>query len=249
VSDGFINRNDGIATVMIARGKVNALNVEVLEDLRRSLAAVEADAATRAVILTGAGKFFSFGFDVPELYPMSQRDFTKFVRQFTDLYTEMFVYPKPLVAALNGHAVAGGCMLALTCDHRVMVSGRATISLNEIGFASSVLAGSVEMLRFATGSANATKILYSGALYSADEAKALGLVDEVVLEDELMPAATKVARDLGNKSQPAFSSIKGLLRNPVAERMRAAEPESIREFVKIWYSEATRKNLQNIVIR
>jgi hypothetical protein len=64
-----------------------------------------------------------------------------------------------------------------------------------------------------------------------------------------MPAATKVARDLGNKSQPAFSSIKGLLRNPVAERMRAAEPESIREFVKIWYSEATRKNLQNIVIR
>jgi enoyl-CoA hydratase/carnithine racemase len=246
----FVHRSnrDGIATLTLRRGKVNALNEDLVDQLHGALADLEDDPGTRAVILTGNGKFFSFGFDIPEFLPHSREDFRRYVLKFTDLYTYAFAYPKPLVAALNGHTIAGGCMLAITCDHRLMVSGKAKIALNEMGFGSTVFAGSVEMLRFCVGDANSARILYSGALYSAEEAKALGLVDTVVSGGELESAARTVATELAGKPGPAFTSIKSMLRRPVAEAMHSREQESIAEFLDIWYSEGTRENLKDIKI-
>ncbi|MCG8606792.1 enoyl-CoA hydratase/isomerase family protein [bacterium] len=238
----------GIVTVKLARGKVNAVNAEVVESLHSHLETLRNDSNTKAIILTGQGKFFSFGFDIPELFPYSKSEFARFLEKFTDLYADLFIYPKPIIAALNGHAVAGGGMLALACDRRIMVSGKAKISLNEIGFGSSVFAGSVEMLRFAVGSANASEILYSGAMYSAEDAQALGLVHEVTTKDELVARAIAMATDLGEKASDAFASIKTLLRRPVFEEIKRRELESIREFVEIWYSESTQENLKQIKI-
>ena len=247
---GFIEsrRTRGIATLTMRRGKVNALNGAVVDALRGTLESLEGDPEAKAIILTGAGKFFSFGFDIPEFLSFSRESFTEFLATFTDLYRYVFSYPKPIVAALNGHAIAGGCMLALACDHRVMVSGKARIALNEIGFGSSVFAGSTEMLRFWAGSANATAVLYSGALYAAEEARALGLVHEVASEGGLMDAAGKVASDLASKHLPAFSGLKSLLRKGIAEEMLRREGDAIREFVEIWYSEPTWSNLKDIKI-
>jgi len=239
---------NGLAKLWLSRGKVNALNGEVVAELRNTLLALENDPPTRAIILSGSGKFFSFGFDIPEFFSFSKDDFRNFLRQFTGLYYYMFLYPKPIVAALNGHAIAGGCMLALSCDERLMVSGKAKISLNEIGFGSSVFAGSAEMLKYCVGGENASKILYSGALFNAGEAKALGLVGEVVPEKNLDAMATEIASNLGNKSNRAFASIKSLLRKSIAEKMKEKEEDSISEFIDIWYSESTRRNLENIKI-
>jgi Delta3-Delta2-enoyl-CoA isomerase len=241
--------NDGISTLMLNRGKVNALNGELVDQLRTELKKLETDAAVKAIILTGAGKFFSFGFDIPEFLSFKKEEFIAYLENFTDLYTYLFLYPKPVVAALNGHAMAGGCMLALASDYRVMVNGNAKIALNEIGFGSSVFAGSVEMLRFCVGSANASTILYSGALYSAEEAQRLGLVDQLGSEQELTFISSQVASNLGSKYPPAFASIKALLRGSTAEEMVRREGSSIRQFADIWYSEATWSNLQNITIR
>jgi len=239
---------EGIATVVINRGKVNALNGMVVDELIKCLKSLEFDQGLKALVLTGCGKFFSFGFDIPEFLSFTKEAFTKYLTNFTDLYTYLFLYPKPVVAALNGHTIAGGCMLALACDNRVMVAGKGKISLNEIAFGSSVFAGSVEMLRFWIGSANATKALYSGAMYSAEEAMSLGLVQEVITEDNLMVEARKIALDLASRHSPAFASIKSLLRRPIAEEMMQRESASIREFVDIWYSEPTWANLQDIKI-
>ena len=139
-------------------------------------------------------------------------------------------------------------MLALACDNRVMVAGKGKISLNEITFGSSVFAGSTEMLRFWIGSANATKLLYSRAMYSAEEAMSLGLVQEVLTKDNLVVQARRIASDLSSKNSPALASIKSLLRKPIAEDMMQRERASIREFVDIWYSEPTWANLQKIKI-
>ncbi len=239
---------DGVATLTISRGKVNALVGDLVQELRRNFQALETDPAARAVVLTGEGKFFSFGFDIPELFPYSRDAFLDYLVDFTDLYSYLFLFPKPVVAALNGHAIAGGCMLALACDRRVMTSGKAKISLNEIGFGSSVFAGSTEMLRFCLGSRQATEVLYSGAMYSAEEARALGLVDDVVAEEELLGTARRTAGEMGQKYGPAFASLKRLLRGPVAEEMKRREKESLLEFVEIWYSETTRANLKTIKI-
>jgi Delta3-Delta2-enoyl-CoA isomerase len=243
-----LQKDHGIATLMLRRGSVNALNGTLIDQLKALLKELENDQQVKSVILTGSGKFFSFGFDIPEFLSFTKEQFTEFLTNFTDLYAYLFLYPKPVVAALNGHTIAGGCMLALACDHRVMVSEKAKISLNEIGFGSSVFAGSTEMLRFWVGGRNATTILYSGAMYVAEEAQRLGLVHEVVTADVLTIAARKAASDLASKHSPAFASIKSLLRKSVAEEVLRRERDSILEFTDIWYSEATRANLQNIKI-
>jgi enoyl-CoA hydratase/carnithine racemase len=238
----------GIATVTIRRGKVNALNGDVIDGLARTFAALRSDPDVRAVVLTGAGKFFSFGFDIPELFPLSPADFTSYLDRFTGFYRELFLHPKPVVAALNGHAIAGGCMLALAADRRIMAEGKGKISLNEIGFGSSLFAGSVEMLRFQVGSAAASRIALSGAMFTAPEAVELGLVDEVAPAEAVVDAARRAAERLAGTDPAAFASIKRLLRAPVAEEMERREPASIREFVEIWYSPSTRANLEKITI-
>jgi enoyl-CoA hydratase/carnithine racemase len=240
---------DGIAAVTLARGKVNALNRAVVAELRSRLEELDGDPMIRAVVLTGRGPFFSFGFDVPEFLDVPREKFTAYLTAFAGLLSYLFLYPKPLVAALNGHAIAGGCMLALACDRRIMATGKAKCSLNEISFGSSVFAGSTEMLRFWVGSATATKVLYSAAMYTAEEARSLGLVDEVQPEETVLDRAMNVAADLASRPAMAFASIKRLLRRPVIEEIRRREEESIREFVEIWYSPGTRTKLRNIRIR
>ncbi|MBC8461528.1 MAG: enoyl-CoA hydratase/isomerase family protein [Deltaproteobacteria bacterium] len=243
-----VSKDQGIATVILSRGKVNALNESMIEEISNVFKDLENDQEVKSIILTGDGKFFSFGFDIPELSDYSKDAFLAFVGKFTDLYTLMFMFQKPIVAALNGHTIAGGCVLATACDYRIMVSGKAKISLNEIGFGSSVFAGSVEMLKFLTGSRNAESVLYSGAMYSAEEASQLGLVDQISSQEGLTENANKVAGDFARKDSEAFRSIKAHLRRPVAEEIMKREKEGNREFTDIWYSENTRKRLKDIKI-
>ena len=238
----------GIATITLRRGKVNALNEPMVEEIGDSFRTLETDSEVKSIIFTGNGKFFSFGFDVPEFLRYAKRDFVRYLEKFTNLYTYLFQFPKPIVAALNGHTIAGGCVLATACDFRVMASGKGKIGLNEITFGAPFFAGSAEMLRFCVGSRNAQSILYSGAMYSAEGAFGIGLVDQVSSEDALAEDARKVAEELGEKDSLAFTSIKNLLRKPVAEEMVKHEKDYILKFADIWYSETTREKLREIKI-
>lgn len=243
-----LSKDGGIATVTLSRDKVNALNEPFVEQISGCFKELEQDIGVKSIILSGEGKFFSFGFDIPEFLHYSRDSFTEYLIKFTDLYTYLFLFPKPIIAALNGHTIAGGCMLALACDYRIMVSGKAKISLNEIGFGSTVFAGCTEMLRFCVGNKNAEKILYSGAMYSAEEAYDLGLVDRVTTGEDLKIEAVQKSSQLGEKPSPAFASMKSLLRKSIVEEMKQREKESIREFVDIWYSDLTWENLKNTKI-
>ena len=239
---------DGIAEVTLKRGKVNAVNGQVVDEIAGCFENLEGKRDVQAVIFTAEGPFFSFGFDIPEFLSYSKKSFLSFLKKFTGLYTYLFTYPKPVVAALNGHAIAGGCMLALACDYRVMVSGRAKVSLNEITFGSSVFAGSVAMLKFLVGGKNAQAALYDGTMYSAETALHLGMIDQVSSQERLLEDARGVAKHMGAKDAAAFRSIKGLLRASVAEEMVKEEDASVQQFVEIWYSENTWKNLHAIKI-
>lgn len=243
------DRKGEITQVTLSRGKVNALNPQVVGELRDTFRKLEEDPAVRAIILTGSGSFFSFGFDIPEFLAYTREAFTDYLQNFTALYRELYVHPKPIVAALNGHTVAGGCMIAMACDHRIMVTGKAKIGLNEVTFGASVFAGSVDILRYLTGQKNAERILLSGDLYSAEKAVTLGLVDQVCEPDQLVSAALETADQYTTRDPVAFTSLKRLLRMPIVERIEVAEPESIREFIEIWYSDRTRQQLEQIKIR
>jgi 3,2-trans-enoyl-CoA isomerase len=247
---GYISRtiNEGIARVVLHRGKVNAFNDDVIEQMSRTFGDLALDPSVRAIILTGTGKFFSFGFDIPQFLGYSREQFTRYLTNFSRLYREVFLHPKPVVAMLNGHTIAGACMLATSCDFRIMVSGKARISLNEINFGSSVFAGSVEMLKLLVGHRNTENVLYSGAMYSAEEAHRMGLIDQIVSDADLADEAEKVAREYATRDPDAFRSIKGLLRRATAEQMERTEADSIEEFVRIWYSERTWARLQGKTI-
>ncbi len=243
-----VSKDNGLATITLSRGKVNALNEPMVEQINSCFDDLEQDSAVKAIILTGQGKFFSFGFDIPEFLGYSKESFLRYLTKFTSLYSRMFLYPKPIIAALNGHTIAGGCMLALACDYRIMVTEKAKISLNEINFGSSVFAGCVEMLRYCVGSKNAEKVLFSGAMYSAEVASELKLVDQTTSYENLKQEAIRVAKDFAAKDHAAFRSMKGLLRKQIAAEMTRREKDSISEFTEIWYSENTWKNLKEIKI-
>jgi len=239
----------GITTLTLIRGKVNAMNEEMVDHLLGTFGQLGNDTNTRAVVLTGQGSFFSFGLDVPELYDYSPADFTRFLTKFTDLYLRLFEFPKPLIAAINGHAVAGGFMIAIPCDYRVMATGKAKISLNEITFGSSVFAGSIEILKCVTGHRNAEIFALGGKMYAAEEAKALGLIDEIAGPDEVLPRAQALAAEMAARDAVAYAAIKKLLREPIIDEIKRTETDSIRRFVEIWYSPSTRALTKGIVIK
>jgi len=244
-----LERYGSVSLLTLARGKVNAVDEATVDDLRERVADLARDPGTRALVLTGQGSFFSFGFDVPALYDYSPADFTRFLTKFTGLYRALYDLPKPLVAAVNGHAVAGGFMLATSADHRVMATGKAKISLNEVTFGAGLFAGSVEMLRTIVGDRRAETIALAGAMYAAEDARAMGLVDEVAPPEAVVPRALEIAAGMADGDEAAYAAIKRLLRAPVLERIDRAEQASIARFVEIWYSPATRAHLRNILIR
>jgi len=233
----------------LERGKVNAIDEAVVDEIQARLVELEANDSVRAIILTGVGSFFSFGFDVPELYGYSREAFTGFLLKFTSLYKNLFLYPKPVVAALNGHTIAGGCMLANACDYRLMITGKAKVSLNEIAFGAAVFASSVEILKYWVGPRIAQEILLGGEMHSAETAKDFGLVDEVVRPEQLAQAADRVARRFAGRDPAAFAQMKRLLRLPFIQAANRTERQEIDRFVDIWYSSGTRQQLQKVLIR
>ncbi|MEZ5358392.1 MAG: enoyl-CoA hydratase/isomerase family protein [Candidatus Zixiibacteriota bacterium] len=244
-----VTNKNNISTIWLERGKVNAINEDVVAQLYSALRQLEADEATSAVILTGVGDFFSFGFDIPEFYHHTPEEFRRFVVSFTNLYTYLFLYPKPVIAALNGHTIAGGCMLSNACDYRIVAEGKAKVALNELAFGSTVFAGSVAILRAIAGQVNAERVLITGYLFDNEQALKHGLVNEVIAADELMVRSRRKAEKYGAVHGQAYASIKRLLRQPIVDSYRDLEEASIDEFIDIWYSDTLRENLKEIKIR
>jgi Delta3-Delta2-enoyl-CoA isomerase len=240
--------DQNVAKVVLSRGTANAINEVLTEELKSCFDELAADADVKAVVLSGKGNFFSFGLDIPEFLQYAKEDFMRFVTKFADLYTYIFLYPKPVIAALNGHTIAGGCVLAIACDYRVMVSGKARISLKEINFGASLFPGSAEMLKYCVGCRNAELAAYTGAMYSAEKAKGLGLIDQVVPPKDLPESAAMAAQEFARRYSPAFESIKMLLRGNVGEEMKQMDKRYRNEMVDIWYSEQTWEQLQRIKI-
>lgn len=238
-----------IATLTLAHGKVNSINEALVDDFNEALDQLESDAHVDAVILTGREKFFSFGFDVPELLALSRADLTRFLTKHTALLARMFMFDKPIIAAINGHATAGGCMLITPCDYRIVAEGRARIGLNEIDLGVAVFGGSAEMLRYCVGDRNAELILNEGILYTVEQAHELGLVDQVVSSDDLMTIANDKAKELGAKPRASYRAIKQLTRGPRAAAIAQGEQAALDAFIGTWYTDQAQEILRTLNIR
>jgi enoyl-CoA hydratase len=226
---------EGIAMLRIAHGKAGALDVELVEELAGAVDELAASPA-RAVVLTGTGTIFSAGVDLFRLLDGGVEYAARFLPALTGSIRKLFALPKPVVAAANGHAIAGGCILVAACDYRLMARGEGRIGAPEllvgVPFPPSVL----EVLRFALPPQHVQEVVYTGKTWMADGALTKGLVDEVVEAWALDVRALEVAAQMAALPPAAFALTKRQLRQEALERAAAADD---REAISIWSTPET----------
>jgi enoyl-CoA hydratase len=239
--------DDGILTLRLAHGKVSALDVELLEALLRELGAAGDD--VRAVILTGTGSAFSAGVDLIRLTREGEPYVRRFLPLLGSLLRRVFDFPKPVVAAVNGHAIAGGCVLALAADVRLMADGAGRIGLPELLVGVPFPAAVMEMVRFAVPPDKVQALIYTGRTVQAQEALAAGLIDEVVAPDRLPARAREVARQLAAIPARAFGLTKHYLRAEARERIERASAAQDPAALEVWSAAETHAYVQEYLRR
>ncbi len=243
-----IKSNAGVAVMTLTYGKANAFDIEFCEALAaRFMELRKSDA--RAVVLTGQGRIFSAGVDLKRLSEGGEGYIRKFLPLLHKLYDTVFCHPKPVVAAINGHAIAGGCVLACCADRRIMAreSGRIGVTELLVGVPFPPLA--FEIVRFAVPPRYLPEFALSGATYTSDAALQRGWIDEVAEPDELLEDAIAAAQELALLSPPAFAQTKKQIRQPVTERLERSGAATDKAVTEIWSAPATLATIRDYVAR
>lgn len=215
----------GIIVLAVNRpGRLNALNKGLLASLDRAIAAAAADPSLRVLILTGAGeKAFIAGSDLEEMAAFAPHEAADWSRAGHGVVRRLASPPLATIAAVNGYALGSGTELALACDF-VLAAGRATFGLPEVGLGLIPGHGGTVTLPLRVGRARGAELILSGRRVAAEEALRIGMVTDVVPDDQLMPRALELARTLASHSRPALAAAKRLLRGgPAVEAAFTAE--------------------------
>lgn len=234
--------DNGIVTLRLEHGKANAFDVEFCEAITRALR--DASGA-RAVIVTGTRSIFSAGVDLFRLTNEGADYVKRFFPALDELLTALMEFPRPMVAAINGHAIAGGCLLAASADYRVMSGG--TIGVPELSVGVPFPAMAIEILRMATPT-HAHRLATSGQVVSAQEALSRSLIDEIVEPDQLMPRALQVAERFASAPPDAFRITKSHLRAPFLQSARSRSKED-REALAVWCDPRTHEHIKAYLAR
>ncbi|HWO24877.1 MAG TPA: enoyl-CoA hydratase/isomerase family protein [Kofleriaceae bacterium] len=235
-----------IRVIRLAGGKANAMDDALLSELERQIDELERGPA-RAAVLTGYERFFSAGLPLPRLVDLDRAGMRAFIERFARAMRRVLACEKPLVAAINGHAIAGGCVLALMCDWRICADGSAKIGLNETQLGVGLPAIVIEPLRAQVPPASLVPIALEGRLFSPREAHALGLVHEVVAPDALLARAEAKARDLAVPAPIAVAQVKRALRAPILEAVARTAAEETERWLDSWFTDAAQARLRAAV--
>jgi enoyl-CoA hydratase len=241
------SQHDGILTLRLAHGKVSAIDVELLDVLVRELDGVAND--VRALILTGTGSIFSAGVD---LFRITQGG-AEYVRRFLPLLSRfvraLFAFPRPVVAAANGHAIAGGCVIVLACDARLMAEGTGRIGVPELLVGVPFPAAALEVVRFAVPPDNVQALLYTGRTLRPKEALRAGLVDEVVAPDDLHARAQEIAKQLAQIPPQVYRLTKQSLRAEALERIERTGELLDPAVQEVWSAAETHAHIREYLRR
>jgi enoyl-CoA hydratase len=222
-------QHDDVVVLRLAHGRVNALDLDLCLAIRSALAD---HGEAGAVVLTGAGSCFSAGVDLKRLVGGGPDYVEEYLPALNAAFLAVFDHPRPIVAAVNGHAIAGGCVIAAGCDHRLMSGGR--IGLTELAVGVPFPLVALEIVRYVAGPLTGELVLGGGLLGPA-EAAAKGLV-EAVGPDELLDRAIGHARDLARVPLATYRLTKEQLHRPVHAAIDAARTEDDRRVEEIWRS-------------
>lgn len=208
-------RHDHVAVVTMNTNKVNVQNPEFFEDLHAAFDRLEAEFADCAVVLTATGKVFTAGLDLDHHFAMFARRDIKEIDAWFAAYRatnlRLFTYPRPTVAAVNGHAYAGGFITAIACDYRIAAEGAPQFALNEVPIGIPMPAIYCEMIKYAIGTRSAAETTLFGQVYDLDAAMRLGVVHRTVAPEQLVDAAVEWAALVPPDCFPAYAFSKRAL--------------------------------------
>jgi Delta3-Delta2-enoyl-CoA isomerase len=238
---------DHIAYVGLDRGKSNAMHLEMLQELHAELLQHRNDPAVEALVLHGKEGFFSSGLDLITLYGYDEQTMLRFWEAFMDVIYDLSAFPKPVIASVTGHSPAGGCVLALCCDYRIMAEGDYVIGLNEVPVGIVVPHSIFALYSFWIGQPNAYRNLLEGKLLSPAEALNIGLVDELTAANRIQTLAARKAKSWTQFDRSAWGETKINLRQELLRKIKENKTEAIQQVLEQWWRPSTRHILKTII--
>lgn len=226
-----------IGILRLAHGKASALDLELLEGLQAAFREAE---KFDALVVTGTGRIFSAGVDLFRLTNDGAEDAATYVDRFLPALdaalTVILRFQRPVVAAVNGHAIAGGCLVALACDHKVMVPSGARIGVPELQVGVPFPSLAAAILDSSVAPNVARRLALSGVTVEGEEALSLGLVDATTTAEELLSAAVRAANDLRAIRPETFAVTKAMRNEEIIALGRSREEILGGEILRIWKS-------------
>jgi len=226
--------SDDVHLIRLEGDNANAIDEKLLQTLTKGLRAA-VDANKKAVVITGYDTFFSAGLNLRSL-PGDRDGMATFVDAFEEAHLALLQFPLPVVSAVNGHAIAGGCVLACAADLRIGAEGDYKLGVSEVSLGIIFPASAFEIMRHTLTPASVPDVLLGGKLLTPDNARGAGILHRVVAPESLLDEAVAAASELGDKPRNAFHHTKLALRAPMLERIRASRDEARRGFLDSWFS-------------
>jgi enoyl-CoA hydratase len=239
-----LTEQGGVAVMRLGHGKANAMSLEFCEALTARFTDLS---SSRAVVLTGTGRIFSAGVDLLRLSEGGASYVHKFLPALCAMFAAVFSHAAPVVAAINGHAIAGGCVLACAADRRLMAGESGRIGVTELLVGVPFPPVAMEIMREATAPQLFADAILSGATFTPVEALARGWVHEVVEPPALLERAVEAANALAALPPKAFALSKRQIRQPALQRMQAADVDAAVE--QIWAAPETLARVRDYVAR
>jgi enoyl-CoA hydratase len=224
-----LNIADGVARIALDDGKANALNPALFSELRSALDRAESEKA--ALVVHGRTGFFSGGLDIKTLPALPPEDLRRALFDFLDLMLRIFTWPRPAIAASTGHAIAGGTVLMLACDERLVADGQFKMGLSETAIGLTLPRFVVEMAKVQLSPAVLGRVVVQGGLFSPRDAKELGIADRIVAPDSVIEEAVARAKKLAALPDASYRGNKLSIRAEAAERGRVAFPAELDAFM------------------
>lgn len=237
---------DAIAILRMNGGKANAMDRAFLERLG---ALIDDCRDAGAVIITGYGRFFSAGLSLPGLIDLDRPAMTEFIDFFSRTMAKVYTLRMPVIAAINGHALAGGCVLALQTDRRIVADDESKLGLNEVQLGIGLPAQVVETLRGEVPPTSLGPLAREGRVVTPREALSLHLVHDLARPDDLESRALDIARSLARLPAAAYAQVKSTLRAPVLRAIEATRAEVDAAWIDTWFSPDAQNRLRAAVAR
>lgn len=242
-----LNQKENYSILTFDRGRSNPMNLQMFEEMIEVLKSLKNDNSSQALIIAGKENFFSSGLDLPEIMTYDREKTRQFWKTFMDLIIELVAYPKPLVAAITGHSPAGGCIVAIACDYRIMGAGNFKIGLNEIPVGIVVPRHIFELYAFWLGKHRAYQYLMEGKLMNPQQASDAGLIDVVVPSEQVLETAERKISHYLKYDQKTWSASKMNLKTDIINTVTNYDETLLDKVVDHWFHPNTQSILNGFV--